>query len=94
MSSSLGFYRTENGFRLTRIARDKVCQLPAQGRWFSQDTPASSISKTDRRDMTEIVERALYPNQKTKNKKLIDQINSRAGIKTFNEWLLQSCLMT
>ena len=30
VSSSL-----KNGLRLTRIARDKVCQLPAQGRWLN-----------------------------------------------------------
>ena len=34
-----------------RITRDKVCQLPSQGQWFSH---ASSTSKTDYCDLTEI----------------------------------------
>ena len=55
--------------RLTRIARDKVCQLPAQGMWFSLGTLAASISKTDLRDITEILLKvALNPNQTKKNK--------------------------
>ena len=45
----------KNGSSLTCIAREKVCQLPAQGKWFSLGTPASSTSKTDCRDMTEIL---------------------------------------
>ena len=32
---SPGFVPYENRLSLTRIARDKVCQLPAQGQWFS-----------------------------------------------------------
>ena len=31
---------------------DKVCQLLATGRWFSQGTPVSSISKTERHDIS------------------------------------------
>ena len=59
----------KNGLHLTRIARDKVCQLPAQGRWFSAGTTASSTSKTDRRDMTEILLKvALNPIQTNKQK--------------------------
>jgi hypothetical protein len=34
---------------------DKVCQLLATGQWFSQGTPVSSINKTDRHDITEIL---------------------------------------
>ena len=34
-----------------RITRDKVCQLPSQSQWFSH---ASSTSKTDYCDLTEI----------------------------------------
>ena len=45
----------KNRFNLTHIARDKVCQLPAHGRWFSPGTPASSTSKTYRRELTEIL---------------------------------------
>ena len=46
----------------TRDTCDKVGQLPAQDRWFSPGTPASSTSKTDL-DMTEIMFKvALNPN--------------------------------
>ena len=34
---------------------DKVCQWLATGRWFSPDTLVSSINKTDRHDLTEIL---------------------------------------
>jgi hypothetical protein len=34
---------------------DNVCQLLATGRWFSPGTPVSSINKTDRHDITEIL---------------------------------------
>ena len=33
----------------------KVCQLLATCRWFSPDTPVSSINKTDHHDITEIL---------------------------------------
>ena len=39
------FVPYKNGFRLTRIARDNVCQLLVPGRWFSPVTPASSTRK-------------------------------------------------
>ena len=34
---------------------DKVCQWLATGRWFSPDTSVSSIIKTNRHDITEIL---------------------------------------
>jgi hypothetical protein len=34
---------------------DQVCQLLATGRWFSPSSPVSSINKTDRHDITEIL---------------------------------------
>ena len=34
---------------------DKVCQWVAAGQWFSPGTPVSSINKTDRQDITEIL---------------------------------------
>ena len=34
---------------------DKVCQWLAAGRWFSLGTPISSINKTDRNDITDIL---------------------------------------
>jgi hypothetical protein len=39
----------------TRSASDKVYQLLAHVRWFSPGTPASSITKTDRHDIAEIL---------------------------------------
>ena len=38
--------------RLT-AANDKIYQLLAHGRWFSQGTPASSTTKTGRHDIAE-----------------------------------------
>ena len=70
-----GFVPYKNVLRLTRIARDKVCQLPAQGRWFFPGTPASYTSKTDRRDITEILLKvALNPNQTNINPNAIKQL--------------------
>jgi len=40
--------------RLT-AASDKVYQLLAHGRWFSPGTPASSITKTGRHEIAEIL---------------------------------------
>ena len=40
---------------------DKICQLPATGRWFSPDPPVSTTNKTDLHDITEILLKvALY----------------------------------
>jgi len=36
-------------------ASDKVYQLLAHGRWFSPGTPTSSITKTGRHDIAEIL---------------------------------------
>ena len=43
--------------RCTRLAAasDKVYQLLAHGGWFCPGTPASSITKTDRHDIAEIL---------------------------------------
>jgi hypothetical protein len=43
--------------RCTQLAAasDKVYQLIAHGRWFSPGTPASSITKTGRHDIAEIL---------------------------------------
>jgi hypothetical protein len=39
----------------TRSASDRAYQLFAHGRWFSQETPASSTTKTGRNDIAEIL---------------------------------------
>jgi hypothetical protein len=48
---------------------DKVCQWLAAGRWFSPDPQVSSIKKTDRHDITEILLKvaliAIKPNHNT-----------------------------
>jgi hypothetical protein len=43
-------------------ASDKVYQLLSHGRWFSPGTPASSITKTGRHDIAEILLLALSTN--------------------------------
>jgi hypothetical protein len=39
---------------------DKDCQWLATGRWFSLGTPISSINKTDRHDITEILLKVAF----------------------------------
>ena len=34
---------------------DKVCQLPAEGQWFSPGTPVSATNEIDHCDITEIL---------------------------------------
>jgi hypothetical protein len=46
---------------------DKVCQWFATGRWFSSYSPVSSINKTDRHNMTEILLNTIKPNQANQN---------------------------
>jgi len=52
--------------RCTRLAAasDKVYQLLAHGRWFSPGTPASSITKTGRHDIAEILLKVALKHQK------------------------------
>jgi hypothetical protein len=51
----------------------KVYQLIAHGRWFSPGTPASSITKTGRHDIAEILLKVVLntKNQKIKIKTLV-----------------------
>jgi hypothetical protein len=55
----------------TRLAAasDKVYQLLAHGRWFSLGTPASSITKTGRHDIAEILLKVALKTPKI-NKKI------------------------
>jgi hypothetical protein len=55
---SLGFVH----FLLLAVASDKVYQLLAHGRWFS---PASSITKTGRNDIAEILLKVALKHQKS-----------------------------
>jgi len=47
--------KLQNGCTRFTAASDKVCQLLAQGRWFSPGTPVSSTTKTGRNDIAEIL---------------------------------------
>ena len=47
------FVNYKKGCTRLAAASDKVYQLLAQGRWFSSGTPASSTTKTGRRDIAE-----------------------------------------
>jgi hypothetical protein len=49
----------------TRFASDEVYQLLAHGRWFSPGTPASSITKTGRHDIAEILLKVVLKHQKS-----------------------------
>ena len=49
-------------------ASDKVYQLLAQGRWFSQSTPAPSTTKTGRHDIAEILLKVALNTKKFKFK--------------------------
>jgi hypothetical protein len=48
-------WRVKKGCTRLASASDKVYQLLAHGWWFSLGTPASSTTKTDRHDTTEIL---------------------------------------
>jgi len=48
-----GFVNYKKGCTRLAAASDKVYQLLAHNRWFSQCTPASSTTKTGRHDIAE-----------------------------------------
>jgi hypothetical protein len=60
-----GFVNYKKGCTRIAAASDKVFQLLAHGRWFSPDTPASSITKTVRHDMAEILLKVALKHQKS-----------------------------
>jgi len=45
--------KLQKGYTRLAVASDKVYQLLARGRWFSQGTLASSTTKTGHRDIAE-----------------------------------------
>ena len=63
----------------TRLAAasDKVYQLLAHGRWFSPGTPASSITKTGRHDIAEILLKVVL---NTKNQSINQSLTSHPVI--------------
>jgi hypothetical protein len=48
-------HNSTKGYTRLAVARDKVYQLLANGRWFSPGTPASSTTKIGRHDIDEIL---------------------------------------
>jgi hypothetical protein len=65
---------------------DKVCQWLAKGHWFSPGPPVSSINKTDRHDITEILLKVVL-NTITQTDWLVDWISriSFAVIQVHND---------
>jgi len=58
------FVNNTKGCTQLAVASDKVYQLLAQGRWFSLGIPASSITKTGRHDIAEILLKVAIRHQK------------------------------
>jgi hypothetical protein len=58
------FCRLQKGCTQLAAASYKVYQLLAHGRWFSPGTPASSITKTGRHDIDEILLKVALKHQK------------------------------
>jgi len=59
-----GFVNYKKGCTRLTAASDKVYQLLAHGGWFSPGTPASSITKTGRHDIAEILLNVALKHQK------------------------------
>jgi hypothetical protein len=68
MASSARLCKLQKGRTRLAAASDKVYQLLAHGRWFSLDTPASSITKTARHDIAEILLKVALKHQKSNHK--------------------------
>ena len=58
---------------------NKLCQLPATGRWFSPGTPSSFTNKTDRHDITELLLKVVL-NTKNKSKPVTISISAHKPI--------------
>jgi hypothetical protein len=67
----LGFVNYKKGCTQLAAASDKVYQLLAHGRWFSPGTPASSITKSGRHDIAEILLKVTLKHQKSNQIKSI-----------------------
>jgi hypothetical protein len=60
-----GFVNYKKGCTRLAAASNKVYQLLAHGRWFSLGTPSSSITKTGRHDIAEILLKVELKHQKS-----------------------------
>jgi hypothetical protein len=69
-----GFVNNKKGCTRLAAASDNIYELHAHGRWFSPGTPASSITKTDRHDIAEILLKVALDT--------INQINQSSRQKT------------
>jgi hypothetical protein len=67
---TLGFVNYKKGCTRLAAASDKVYQLLAHGRWFSPVIPASSITKTDRHDIAEILLKVILKHNKSNQIKI------------------------
>ena len=59
------FCKLQKGCTRLAAQSDKVYQLLAHGRWFSQGTPASSTTKTGHHDIAEILLKVALKKQKS-----------------------------
>ena len=59
--------KLQKGCTRLAVASDKVYQLLAHDRWFSQGTPASSTTKSGRHDIAEILLKVALKHQKSKS---------------------------
>jgi hypothetical protein len=74
------FVTYKKGCTRLAAASDKAYQLLAHGQWFSMGTSASSITKTGRHDITEILLKVAF---NTKNQSIINNylyLNYRVSI--------------
>ena len=67
----------QKGCTQLTAASDKAYQLLAHGRWFSPGTPASSITKTGRHDIAEILLKVAL---NTKNQIIIGTLNDALSL--------------
>jgi hypothetical protein len=66
--------KLQKGCTRLASASDEVYQLLAHGQWFSPGIPASSITKTGRHDIAEILLKVALKHQKI-NQSIIYQIS-------------------
>jgi len=59
-----GLVNYKQGCTRLAAASDKVYPLLAHGRWFSPSTPSSSITKSGRHDIAEILLKVALKHQK------------------------------
>ena len=84
--------KLQKGCTQIAAASNKVYQLLAHGRWFSPGTPASSITKTGRHDIAELLLKVALRtiNQFKSNQILISPV--MLSIQTLNLYIISSTL--